>query len=438
MDAKSISAMEAIRDDPVLAVNLKAGKMLNMLDSLGYIRIQNLKPSQLLVHPENRSGAMVNPFNVHQKGWQALKVGWSAKKLEESYALEVSHNWSVKHKQLQAMQTLVEASQGMLAPVAGTEQYMSLSASHMSQFCKAVGAGCLTQDENLASINKVLSLDTLQQTFPDAGFKEAVTQGWRWHCIAFTVEESMPWFASFLQGALNASNHIAAKATEMELAMSIAGTYKRTKSLETAIQTCRSMSNLKYLKVVGDFVKNYAGGEDFPLVQFLVHLERAFNSSLMLGEEFMTAVVGTHFGSTHTTFAVCRSMLIAANLSSSKQQDGVARLLVKTDLLKLQQSSQKGNLEACEKLGKMLVEERMKKNDLLKSETVKVLGRFFIRCALYLTQKEGKGRESRTFGSLSSIHAQYMLENTPGDSNSSNGAGTTGKQTVEKVLSLQD
>ncbi|CAE7557835.1 unnamed protein product [Symbiodinium natans] len=107
MDAKSISAMEAIRDDPVLAVNLKAGKMLNMLDSLGYIRIQNLKPSQLLVHPENRSGAMVNPFNVHQKGWQALKVGWSAKKLEESYALEVSHNWSVKHKQLQAMQTLV-------------------------------------------------------------------------------------------------------------------------------------------------------------------------------------------------------------------------------------------------------------------------------------------------------------------------------------------
>ena len=195
MDAKSISAMEAIRDDPVLAVNLKAGKMLNMLGSLGYIRIQNLKPSQLLVHPENRSGATVNPFNVHQKGWQALKVGWSAKKLEESYALEVSHNWSVKHKQLQAMQTLVEASQGMLAPVAGTEQYMSLSASHMSQFCKAVGAGCLTQDENLASINKVLSLDTLQQTFPDAGFKEAVTQGWRWHCIAFTVEESMPWFA---------------------------------------------------------------------------------------------------------------------------------------------------------------------------------------------------------------------------------------------------
>ena len=52
MDAKSISAMEAIRDDPVLAVNLKAGKMLNVLDSLGYIRIQNLKPSQLLVHPD--------------------------------------------------------------------------------------------------------------------------------------------------------------------------------------------------------------------------------------------------------------------------------------------------------------------------------------------------------------------------------------------------
>ena len=428
-----MTAMESLRDDPMLGVNVKASKMLALLNKLGYVQDQMLHPDMLVVHPQNRAGVMVNAWNVHQKGVLALKVGWSFKKLEESYCMEISHNPEKKRKVLADMERVVLASDGMLAPVSGNEKYQSLSASHMSQFCKAVSAGCVTQEEAVKS--KVLALDVLQKDFPDEAFKTAVTAGWSWHCIASVVEESLPWFSNFLQGALNSCNHIAAKATEMELALHMSLTYKRTQSMDMALLECQSISNMHHIKLVAEFVKNYAGGADAPLIQMLVMLERTFNSSMMLGEEFMLAVVRTNFGSKESTFPICRAMLVAANLSSPKQQDGISKLLVKSDVLKLM--GQKDQLLACEKMGKMLVEQNMASQDFHEPTAVKILGRFFIRAALYLTKKEGKGRETQIYGSLAKIHEQYMREQQKGMPSSSAAAVQVGT-TTEKVVSLQD
>lgn len=85
-----MTAMESLRDDPMLGVNVKASKMLALLNKLGYMQDQMLHPDMLVVHPQNRAGVMVNAWNVHQKGVLALKVGWSFKKLEESYCMEIS------------------------------------------------------------------------------------------------------------------------------------------------------------------------------------------------------------------------------------------------------------------------------------------------------------------------------------------------------------
>ena len=245
MNSASVKAMESCRDDPVLAVNVKASKMLAILSDQGYMQHQMLHPNMLVVHPQNRAGVMVNAWNVHQKGIMALKVGWNFKKLEESYCMEISHNHDKKKKVLAEMERVVLASEGMLAPVSGNEKYQSLSASHMSQFCKAVSAGCVTQEEAVKS--QVLALDVLLKDFPDEGFKAAVTGGWSWHCIASVVEESLPWFCNFLQGALNSCNHIAAKATEMELALHMRPTSEPTAWTwqcwnAKASATCRTLS----------------------------------------------------------------------------------------------------------------------------------------------------------------------------------------------------
>ena len=107
------------------------------------------------------------------------------------------------------MKLLVESSEGRLAPLTGGERFVSVSSSHMSQFCRSVGAGCKTDEENLLAINKTLSLESLMLEFKDMAFQTAVTAGWNWHCISSAVEVSVPWLPDFLQGSLNSSNHIA-------------------------------------------------------------------------------------------------------------------------------------------------------------------------------------------------------------------------------------
>eukprot|EP00439_Symbiodinium_sp_Y106_P017190 s9416_g2.t1 len=98
-------------------------------------------------------------------------------------------------------------------------------------------------------------------------------------------------------------------------------------------------------------------------------------------------------------------------------EDGISKLLVKSEVLKLM--GQEDQLLACEKMGKMLVEQNMASQDFHEPTAVKILGRFFIRAALYLTKKEGKGRETQIYGSLAKIHEQYMREQQKGMPSSS-------------------
>ena len=450
MDAAVIKQLESIRDDSSLPILTKAGQMLDKLKLLGYLKVVQVKPAELIVHSQNRAGLMVNPFNVHEKGYEALKVGWNRQKLLESYCMEISQSMQTKQQQLLAMKVLVDSSEGKLA-MSGQELYQSLSSSHMSQFCKAVSAGCSTSHEQLASISKVLSLDSLVGHFHDQEFAKAVTEGWSWNCIAGVVEEACPWFPNFLQGSMNASNHIAGRATEMELALHIAEHYKRCKNLDQALEACRSMSSMPYLSTVAQFVQHYAGGEDYPLLNFLLAIEKTFNSSMLLGQDYFTAIVKTDLGSKETTFPVVRSMLLAVNISSNKHADGISKLLVKSDVEKLKQAGMKKNLLAAEKMGMLLVEEHMKSKAGLVGKEIKLLGRFWIRCGLWLCKKEGKGRESHVYGSLANIHIAYVQEKEKADAGSAGTAGNAGSAgsnasgnlagiaagAAEKVMSLE-
>ena len=79
----------------------------------------------------------------------------------------------------------------------------------------------------------------------------------------------------------------------MELCLSVAANYKRVEDMETAVGMVRSSSSVSYLDAVANYVKAFAGGETFPLIHLLVALEKLFNSSLLLGEEFFTAIAMT-------------------------------------------------------------------------------------------------------------------------------------------------
>ena len=174
----------------------------------------------------------------------------------------------------------------------------------------------------------------------------------------------------------------------------------------------------------------------------LVALEKLFNSSLLLGEEFFTAIAMTDFGSKETTFPLVRAMLVAANLSSPISQDGYSRLLVKSDVGKLKQKGMLEKMHLTEKLAQVELHNVEKSHGgLLDKGNVKALGKFFIRCALWLVKKEGKGREKTTYGSLEAIH-EALKEDRSKVGASKVGVGVSTSSVAghagEKVLSLED
>ena len=186
------------------------------------------------------------------------------------------------------------------------------------------------------------------------------------------------------------------------------------------------------------YVKLFAGGEGFPVIHLLVGLEKLFNSSLLLGSEFFSAIAGTDFGSKETTFPLVRAMLVAANLSSPISQDGYSRLLVKSDVEKLKQKSMLEKMHLAERLATMeLKNVETSPGGLLGKDNVKTLGKFFIRCALWLVKKQGKGREKATYESLEAIHGalQEDRRKVVAGAPSSSSVAT---HASEKPLSLQD
>lgn len=67
--------------------------------------------------------------------------------------------------------------------------------------------------------------------------------GWNRRRVKAEVEESCPWLPQLLQAALNIGNEISKQATEMENA----ATYKATRSMEIALQTCKASCTLAYV-----------------------------------------------------------------------------------------------------------------------------------------------------------------------------------------------
>ena len=100
---------------------------------------------------------MANAFDVHRKGSTMLKIGVQLSKLNEAVAFGISFDPCKRLKQLDLNKGLVESSQGMLAPVTGSERFLTVGSSHTVAFCRAVNSGCRTTIPEL-SLNGSLSL----------------------------------------------------------------------------------------------------------------------------------------------------------------------------------------------------------------------------------------------------------------------------------------
>ena len=444
-----VAELCSLKDDKNAAINTKVSQMMTLLEKHGHLYQQLLSPSQLLVHPANRCGMLINSFDAHEKGYRALSVGFDASKLTESVCFEVAKEAAAKARQVQSNAKLVAGSDNRLAPVSHLERYLTVSASHVSQFCKAVASGhCTTEQEVLKGVNNgALTMDSLQSKFKDKIFEQLAYKGWTWKCITAETEQACPWMPAMFQAALNTGSMVAKVPTEVEVALSLCYWHQtHGGSLQQAVETTRFTMPLSYIETVSTYVCEFGGGQNFGLIYLLDQISKMFGSQLFLGEEFLTAITFIDFKDAESRYPFLRAALWACQLHSPRHSDSISRLLSKTDVERLKTSSAKQTVKNAEQLLKMSWDMLEKLGWLNDKKGVGLLTRFMIRVALFVCNKSGKGREAHVYENLADIHSAFSQEleavkkgqdpaKVAAAASSSSAAGSPAKRI--KVLSLE-
>ena len=109
----------------------------SLLLAEGVIYKQKIQVQEMMVHPQNRGGTMIQVYNMHLKGKRIIECGFDASLLAASTCFEVSPEERNKTYQIQANQKIHEAHQDFFVKCSGHERFLSVSSSHVSQFLKA-------------------------------------------------------------------------------------------------------------------------------------------------------------------------------------------------------------------------------------------------------------------------------------------------------------
>ena len=89
------------KDDPMMPIDTNYLQIQKKLQENGLMYQQTLKPTQLLVHPLNRGGAMLSHYDCH-KGANILAIGPDLNKIQASVAIEVPNQMAKKKSQIAA------------------------------------------------------------------------------------------------------------------------------------------------------------------------------------------------------------------------------------------------------------------------------------------------------------------------------------------------
>ncbi len=351
------------------------------------------------VHPKNRGGLLISWHNAHRNGANIFDVGADKSVLMNAYALEMSNDPKEKARQVAVNESVIKRSKGLLAQPTSYERYITIGCGHTVAFCRAAAAGCSTSQK---TIQDDMGKTDLQKICGDAEFSSMIHEGWDWTIVPAWVDRDFPMFANIGQKALNASNHVASLVGELETAKSIAdvmddGAEKGWE--EAALDSVRSTGapSASYAGVILDFVQQFSGGPGSPLISFMDTVAKEFQCNAVLGETFWKAVTSAIFSAKHKKYPLIRVGLLLTNLTSPKNEDGVAKMIVKADVGKL---TQKGAVDKVNEVEDAFAQafdvfHALQSAGKIKEADVGALGRFMVRCILRLTGKEKDGREGK-------------------------------------------
>lgn len=231
---------------------------------------------------------------------------------------------------------------------------------------------------------------------------QLATAGWEWTVVSAFAAKELPLLVPLVQAAMNATNATFAAMTELELAVTVATTAEQLMkdkidfSWETlAQQICPHGVVAAYAPVVGRLVQLCGGGKGSPLVHFLHSFQKQHAPSMILGKDFIKAITDLKLAPDSLTPMVRIAALIA-NLCAPEHrcQDGITRLLVKSDIEKWKS---KKLLHAVLDLEETLCKAWKHMGPCDGNQKVKAFGKLCIRSVLSVLQKGKQGPESKDY-----------------------------------------
>ena len=187
-------------DMPIVS---KVKKILSKLQNEQLVNKIVVRCEEVLIHPKNRSGLLVNAFDSHRTLVTVLTIGGDRDQLTYSYAFQRPQKTSQYDKYVDTNRKLVAASGGMLAEVTGKERYFSVGGGHWVSAMKAAKASCSTTVAGLGDSNGRINLARCRQ---DEEIKAMMDEGWSWNILDAVCEETWPELPDLFQRALNSFN----------------------------------------------------------------------------------------------------------------------------------------------------------------------------------------------------------------------------------------
>ena len=354
-----------------------------------------------MTHSANRGGLLLSPHNAHKNAADIHQSGAQLDALSNAWCTELPHTGSRLAEHLQKNRSLIERSGGLLAPLNGTERFCTMGTGHTAAFCKlaAVPMGGKTSEKSLQT--KGSDNIDLQRLCSNAHMNTMIHTGWAWKVVYSIVDETFPKFAEVAQRALNTRNHVSSVVSELETCMTLAACAGdpgfqalddwRALAVENVVSLCIPCAG--YASCLLAFIEKYGGGPQAPMIEFIDNVAKQFGCNATMGESYWKALTYTEFSNKVSKFPLVRLSFLLANVSSDKIEDGVARLLSKSDLTKVASKSKAAAVKEAEELlqDALDIAEATSSNDAL----VQPLGQLFVRVGLKLSGKEKSGRERK-------------------------------------------
>ena len=127
----SVQAIDSCQDEKDRkAILVRFQTIVTILIDAKVVKVRKMKATDILPHPKNRGGAMLNGYNAHENGADIFHVGCNLKELHSSMCFELSPHQAERNFQIEKNEELVKASKGLLAELNGGES----GSGHLAAF----------------------------------------------------------------------------------------------------------------------------------------------------------------------------------------------------------------------------------------------------------------------------------------------------------------